>query len=89
MIHKKTVFANAFALTTVILWTACSLFVVILPDFSLQVTQWWMHGLDMSVMGYWNLTLVNFVLGGVTLAASAWGAGWLWGWSLEQVSKKT
>ena len=85
----KMVLANAFALTTVIFWTICSLFVVVLPDFSFEISRWWMHGLDMSTMGNWNLTLSTFILGGVTLAVSAWVTGWVLGWSIEQVSKKT
>jgi len=44
MKHDKIVLANTFALATIILWTTCSLFIVLVPDFSMTVLKWWMHG---------------------------------------------
>lgn len=83
----KTILANAFALATGILWTVCSLFVIILPDFSMKLFNWWMHGLDITVMGNWSLNLTNFLLGGLTLVISAWLSGYILGWSWEKVSQ--
>lgn len=81
--------AHAFALATGILWIVCSVIVWLFPSFSLQVTSWWMHGMDMSVMGGWNLSFGNFVWGGVTAVASAWGTGWVLVWSWEMVERSS
>jgi hypothetical protein len=80
---NKLALANAFGLTTAILWVLCSLFVFIFPELSLTVTEWMLHGLDLASLGAFNLTLSNFVLGGVSLVASAWVTGLVLGWSLE------
>lgn len=71
--------ANALAVTTALLWVVCTAFVWLLPGFSLTIVEWWMHGMSLEVMGEWNLTVVNFVLGGLTLTGSAWVSGWVFG----------
>ena len=85
---EKQVLANAFCLATVSVWVLCSLLVALLPKFSMRVFSWWMHGMDVSVLGNWNLTWSNFLLGGLTLAFSAWVTGWIFGWAWEKASKK-
>jgi hypothetical protein len=84
----KMVLANAFGLATVVLWTGCSILVALFPGFTMAVTRWWMHGMDISAMGDWNLNFNNFLLGGIAMIASAWITGWVFGWSWEKVSKK-
>ena len=83
----KNKLANTFALGTAILWIICSAIVWALPSFSIQVTSWWIHGIDLMTAN-WNLNLNNFIFGGITIVASAWVSGWIFGWSWEQVSKK-
>lgn len=85
---EKGVLANAAALATGIFWVACSVFVFLFPGFSTTVTNWLLHGLDISVLGSWSLTLPNFILGGVTSVGSAWITGWVFGWSWEKASGK-
>ncbi|GMR19024.1 MAG: hypothetical protein BMS9Abin34_148 [Patescibacteria group bacterium] len=84
----KLVLANTLGLTVSILWVLCALAVWLLPDLSLVVTKWWLHGLDISVLGSWGLTLENFLLGGLTLGASFWVVGYVFGWSWEKASGK-
>ena len=72
--------ANALAVTTAFLWVLCTAFVWLLPSLSLTIVEWWMHGMSLEVMGEWNLTATNFVLGGLTLTVSAWVSGWVFGW---------
>lgn len=84
---KKSL-ANALGLTIAIVWAVCSVFVALLPDFSMVVTKWWMHGMDITLLGNWNLNLANFLLGGITLAISGWLFGYVLGWSLEYFSEK-
>ena len=80
--------ANAFALAMAVLWVLCSAVIWLLPSFSWTVTGWWMHGMDLSAMGSWNLTVGNFLLGGITAAVSAWVTGWVLGWSWQTVGNR-
>ena len=77
--------ANAFALGMAVLWVLCSAVIWLLPSFSWTVTGRWMHGMDLSAMGGWNLTISNFLLGGITAIASAWITGWILAWSWQTV----
>jgi len=88
MKDKKMAVANSFALAMAVIWIICSIAVWLLPDLSMAISNWWMHGLDMRVMGVWNLTLANFIMGGLTAIVSAWLAGWILGWSWEIVNRK-
>ena len=80
--------ANTFALAAVVLWVLCSTIVWLFPKFSWQVTSWWLHGVDISILGSWNLTFGNFLLGGITMIGSAWFIGWVLGWSWQVVNGK-
>lgn len=84
----KLTIANALALASAILWLLCTVIVAILPDFAMTVANWWMHGLDMSTMGQWNITFSSFFLGGITLVVSSWATGYIFAWSWEKMSKK-
>lgn len=81
----KNSLANGLALATAILWVLCSAFVAIFPDFSVTVTKWWMHGMDVS---NFNLSFASFIWGGLTLTASFWVVGYVLGWSLDVVNKR-
>lgn len=76
--------ANTFALAMVILWVLCSAIVWLLPDLYWQATTWMMHGKNFT-MGSGNLTLSNFILGGIVAVISAWVTGWALGWAWEVV----
>jgi hypothetical protein len=84
---KKTELANGFALATGVLWVLCSAFVAIFPSFSQTVTEWWLHGMNLDVVGGFQLDLANFLWGGLTLIASFWVVGYVLGWSLKMVNK--
>lgn len=81
----KNNLANGIALATAILWILCSALVSVLPDFSLTVTKWWMHGMDIATF---NLGWSNFALGGLTITASFWLIGYVLGWSFELIDTK-
>lgn len=81
------VLANAFALTSAILWSLCSAFIYFLPDFYTTVTDWWLRGLDISILGSRSITWANFAYGGVALVVSMWIAGYILGWVWEMLSK--
>lgn len=82
----KELLANSFALSTAILWIFCSAFVWIFPGFSMTVSKWWMHGMQIENLGQFNLNISNFILGGITLVLSAWIIGYVFGWSLKYFS---
>jgi hypothetical protein len=88
MEFEKGRVANAFALTTVVIWIVCSVVVWLFPGFSMLITKWWMHGMEIGIMGEWNLTLYNFIMGGLTLGVSFWIIGWIFGWAWEKVGGK-
>ncbi len=82
-------FANALALTTVILWAICFTIVSLFPGLYMQGGTWWLHGMMRSAyLAGWRpmLGVGSFLLGGITITAVAWFIGFLFGWSYEQVS---
>lgn len=81
-------YANAFAVTMTFIWLVCTFGVALLPELSLTMNGWFMHGLNMRVMGMWNVTFDGFILGGVVLIAFAWISGYIFGASLEYFSRK-
>lgn len=81
------VLGNAFALTAAIVWIICSLFIWLLPDFSLTVIRWLAMGLDISALGRFNLDFGTFLIGGITITVSAWIGGYILGWSIEYFRK--
>ena len=84
----KNKLASAFALANAVLWTLCSAFVAVFPAFSYKVTKWWLHGMNIDVLGDFNLGWSNFLWGGLTLVVSFWVVGYVLGWSLEIFSKQ-
>lgn len=87
MINNKNILANGFALATAILWVFCSLFVYLFPRFSMTLSIWWLHGMELENLGKFNLNWNNFIWGGLSLIISFWLIGYVLGWSLEKVSK--
>lgn len=85
-LNIKTSLANTFALAMLVIWVVCSVFVLLLPGLSMTITNAWMHGLDMRVMGEWSFTIGNFVLGGITAVVASYLTGWIVGWSWERVN---
>ncbi len=84
----KNKLANSFALATAVVWSLCSAFVAIFPDFSFKVTKWWLHGMNIDSLGEFDLDFGNYLWGGLTLVISFWIVGYVLGWSLEIFSKQ-
>ena len=79
---EKMTFANALALTTLILWVACAIIIALSPSLYMQTGGWWVH----SVLRKPMMTMGSFSLGGITMVAVAWVTGFVFGWSYEQAS---
>ena len=77
MKHEPNVTANALAVTSAALYVFCRLAVSLFPGLAMSVAQSWFHGLEVSRVSGWSLTLSSFILGLVTLTASAWLTGYL------------
>lgn len=86
-IHKK-VYAHACAVTVGFLWVVCTAGIALLPDFSLTMSSWFMHRMDITTMGIWRVTSEGFIFGGLVLTAVGWVSGYVFGWSLEYFGKK-
>ena len=69
--------ANAAGITTSIVFVVCRLLVGIFPDFMFTVGQSWLHGIHLTQMGTWNLTMSTFILGFISSSAFAWIVGYL------------
>jgi len=80
---NKIVLANAFAVTVAFVWTVCTFGIALFPELSLTIGQWWMHGLSMTKLGTWNVSMSDFIFGGLVLTIFAWITGYVFGWSLE------
>lgn len=78
MKHEPNVTGNAAAITVAALYIVCRVAVALFPDLSMSVAQSWFHGLELSKVSSWNLSLGSFVLGLVTSAGGAWLVGYVY-----------
>jgi hypothetical protein len=69
--------ANAAGATTAIVFVACRLLVGVFPDFMFTVGQSWLHGIQLTQMGTWNVPGSTFILGLVSSTVFAWLVGYL------------
>lgn len=84
---KEIPFAKALALVSGAGWVVCFLFVALFPGFSLTLSRNLMHGLDISVLGNWQLTVNNFISGLVVMIISGWLFGWVLAWVYNKLAK--
>ena len=71
MKHSPTSTANAVSVTSAILYVFCRIAVSLFPDLSMSIAQSWFHGLEISKVTGWSLSLGSFVLGLVSLTVAA------------------
>ena len=68
---------NVLAVTTAIVFILCRVLVGLFPDASFAIAQSWFHGIEISKLGVWNLTMQSFVLGLVSATITAWIVGYI------------
>ena len=68
---------NALAVTTAIVFVLCRVLVGLFPDAFFAIAQSWFHGMELSKLGSWNLTMLSFVLGLISSAVTAWVVGYI------------
>ena len=88
MKHEPIVTANAVAVTLGILFFVCRIAVAIFPDLAMTVAQSWFHGLELSKVSGWNLSVVSFILGLVTSVGGGWLMGYIFASSYNYFAKK-
>ncbi len=77
MKHDPNVTANALAVTSAILYVFCRMAVSLFPQLSITIAQAWFHGLEISKVSGWSLTMSSFIVGLVSFTVAAWLTGYL------------
>ena len=77
MKHDPTSTANALAVTSAILYVFCRIAVSLFPNLSIPIAQSWFHGLEISRVTGWSLSMGSFVLGLISITIAAWLTGFL------------
>ena len=77
MKHDPTSTANALAVTSAILYVFCRIAVSLFPNLSMPIAQSWFHGLEISRVTGWSLSMGSFVLGLISITIAAWLTGFL------------
>lgn len=77
MKHEPMATANAAAATVAALYVFCRIAVALVPDLVMSIAQSWFHGLELSKVSGWNLSMESFILGLVTSAGGAWLVGYV------------
>jgi len=77
MKHEPNATANALAVTIGIIYVVCAAAVVLFPDLAISVAQSWFHGLDLSKISAFNVSLGSFILGLITSVAGSWLIGYV------------
>lgn len=77
MKQQPYVIANALAVTTAIVYVACRVLVGLFPDAFFAIAQSWFHGIELSKLDSWNLTMSSFVLGLISSTVTSWVIGYI------------
>lgn len=77
MNHSVIATANASAVTTGVFYIVCRILVGLFPGFMFAIAQSLLHGMALTQVGTWNLSIGNFLLGLFASMASAWFVGYV------------
>jgi len=77
MKYDPTSTANALAVTSAILYVFCRTAVSLFPNLSISIAQSWFHGLEISQVSGWSLSLNSFIMGLITITGAAWLTGYI------------
>jgi hypothetical protein len=88
MKHDPMTTANAVATTTAVVYVVCRVLVGLFPDISFIVAQSWFHGIELSKLSSWNLTMGSFILGIISATVGAWLVGWCFAHCYNMYLKK-
>ncbi|KKS77719.1 MAG: hypothetical protein UV74_C0013G0095 [Candidatus Woesebacteria bacterium GW2011_GWB1_43_14] len=88
MKNNPTATANALAATTGVVYVACRILVSLFPDLMFSVGQSWLHGIELTRLGSWNLSLGTFTVGLASSVIFAWVIGYAFAVSYNYFSKR-
>jgi hypothetical protein len=77
MKHNPTATANAAAVTVGVFYILCRILVGIFPNLMFTFAEALLHGMALTQVGTWNLTLGSFTLGLIASSVSAWVIGYV------------
>ncbi len=77
MKHNSIAVANAFAATIGIFYIGCRLLVGLFPDLMFSIAQSWFHGIELTKLGTWNLSMATFLVGLISSVIFAWVTGYI------------
>lgn len=88
MKHNPVATANAAAATIAVVYVTCATAVALFPDFTMNVTRSWFHGIDLSKISSWNFSIESLVLGFATATAYGWFVGYVFATVYNTFAKK-
>jgi len=88
MKHNPVATANATAITIAVVYITCATAVALFPDFTMNVTRSWFHGIDLSKISSWNFSLGSLILGLVTATSYGWFIGYVFATAYNTFDKK-
>jgi hypothetical protein len=90
MKHDPNTTANATAVTIGIVYVACRVLVLLMPNLFLAIARTWFHGIDIGKIAAVSnaANLGSFVLGLITSAGAGWAVGYLFAKTYNYFLKK-
>ena len=76
MKHDPKATAAAVATTVGVIYVICALSIILFPDFAMGVAQSWFHGIDITRIQVFNITVGSFFYGLVTAIIGGGLVGW-------------
>lgn len=77
MKNQSYVIPNTLAVTTLIVYVLCRLLVGLFPDTFFTIAESWLHGIALSKLDIWSLTMSSFILGMISSTVTAWVFGFI------------
>ena len=77
MKHNPNATANAAAVTVGLFYVVCRILVSLFPGLMFAIAESLLHGMALTQVGTWNLTMGSFILGLISSAVSAWVIGYV------------
>ncbi len=78
MKHHPLATANATAATVAIIYLVCAFAVAFFPDLSMSIARNWFHGIDLTEISSYQLTLGSLTTGFVTATIGSWLVGFIY-----------
>ena len=74
---KEQAFANSFAAVIAVVYVVCAAWVILSRNTFMQLTNSWIHGIDMNSLPPKDITASSLLSGLITALIAAWISGYL------------